>query len=177
MSLLKTILEANNGAVVKNLASQFGLDNQQIEGALKNLVPALAVGASKKVQNDGGMNAILDLVNSGNFENDLEQTSKLDSSSLTDGGNSILGMLLGSKDVSRNVAGHAAKETGIDSSILKKMLPVVATLAMGSIAKNKSSLNLGDTGSQGQSMLMGFLDADNDGSVVDDLLGMAKKFF
>ena len=35
MSLLKTILEAGDGAVVKNLASQFGLDNTQIEGALK----------------------------------------------------------------------------------------------------------------------------------------------
>ena len=49
---------------------------------------------------------------------------------------------------------------------------------MGTVSKNKSTL-MGENGNaatpKGQSMLMSFLDADNDGSVVDDLLVMAKK--
>ena len=62
--------------------------------------------------------------------------------------------------------------------MIQKMLPMLATVLMGTVSKNKSTL-MGENGNaaapKGQSMLMSFLDADNDGSVVDDLLGMAKK--
>jgi hypothetical protein len=43
-------------------------------------------------------------------------------------GNDILGQIFGSKDVSRAVAQHAATRTGIDPSLLKKMLPVLVML-------------------------------------------------
>ncbi len=38
-------------------------------------------------------------------------------------GNNILGHILGSKDVSRAVADRASANTGIDSGMLKQMLP------------------------------------------------------
>jgi hypothetical protein len=41
-------------------------------------------------------------------------------------GNEILGHIFGSKDVSRDVAGQASQQTGIDTSVLKKLLPIVA---------------------------------------------------
>ncbi len=50
-------------------------------------------------------------------------------------GNDILGQIFGSKDVSRTVAGHAAEQTGIDSGMLKKMLPILAMLVAGYMAK------------------------------------------
>ena len=43
----------------------------------------------------------------------------------------FLAILFGSKDVSRAVAGHAAKQTGIGADVLKKMLPMVAAMAHG----------------------------------------------
>jgi hypothetical protein len=98
-------------------------------------------------------------------------------------GNNILGHIFGSKDVSRNVAQSAAEQTGIDSGILKKMLPMVAAMAMGSLSKNSAAGGLtnqlaGNASSGGLSgMLTQFLDADNDGNVADDLLNMAKKLF
>ena len=99
-------------------------------------------------------------------------------------GNGILGHIFGSKDVSRNVASRAAEQTGISSAILKKMLPMVATLAMGALGKKASGLDmLGAVlggGSPPQSQLSGlsaFLDFDKDGSVADDILGIAKKLF
>jgi hypothetical protein len=49
-------------------------------------------------------------------------------------GNGILGHILGSKDVSRQVAAQASARTGIGADVLKKMLPLVATLAMGESA-------------------------------------------
>jgi hypothetical protein len=50
-------------------------------------------------------------------------------------GNDILGQIFGTKEVSRTVAGHAAEQTGIDSGMLKKMLPILAMLVAGYMAK------------------------------------------
>ena len=49
--------------------------------------------------------------------------------------------VLGSKDVSRQVATHAASETGLDSTVLKQMLPLVASLAMAALSKHAASSN------------------------------------
>ena len=41
-------------------------------------------------------------------------------------GNQILGQIFGSKDASRDVAAQASEQSGVDSSVLKKLLPIVA---------------------------------------------------
>ena len=41
-------------------------------------------------------------------------------------GNQILGHIFGSKDTSRDVATQASQESGVDPSILKKLLPILA---------------------------------------------------
>jgi hypothetical protein len=41
-------------------------------------------------------------------------------------GNQILGQIFGSKDTSRDVASQASQQSGVDPSILKKLLPIVA---------------------------------------------------
>jgi hypothetical protein len=61
------------------------------------------------------------------------------------------------------------------------MLPVVAAMAMGALSKQSSGAGVQAlSNAQPQEGLMGmlgqFLDADKDGSVVDDVLGMASKF-
>jgi hypothetical protein len=41
-------------------------------------------------------------------------------------GNEILGHIFGSKDASRDVAAQASEQSGVDASVLKKLLPIVA---------------------------------------------------
>ena len=57
--------------------------------------------------------------------------------------------------MSRQVAATAEKDTGIDAGLIKKALPLVATLAMGAMSKKSEA---GRTSGLG------------------DLLGMARKF-
>ena len=97
-------------------------------------------------------------------------------------GNGILGHLLGSKDVSRQVARQAATQTGLGEDILKRLLPVVATMVMGSLSKQTPNLGLqnsplGDTAGGALGMLSTFLDTNRDGSVADDVMGLVGKFF
>jgi len=52
-----------------------------------------------------------------------------------DSGNQILGQIFGSKDGSRAVAAAAAGQSGVEPSLLKKMLPMLAMLAAGYVMK------------------------------------------
>jgi hypothetical protein len=53
-----------------------------------------------------------------------------------DKGNQVLGQIFGSKDGSRAVAAQAASQSGVEPSLLKKMLPILAMVAAGYIMKN-----------------------------------------
>ena len=97
----------------------------------------------------------------------------------------ILGHILGSKDSSRNVAARAAGQTGVSADLIKKMLPMIATLVMGALSRQAGQQGMAGAGAGsggGQSgdtlgMLNSFLDADRDGSAIDDVINLAKKFF
>ena len=180
MSILETILKSQGGDLVKQVAGSLNLDEGQAGAAISQLLPALTQGIKNNVAKPNGLESLLGALKGGNHSQYIEQPSKLAGlASITDG-NAILGHLLGSKDVSRQVAADAAQKTGIDVGILKKMLPMVATMTMGSLSKESSGgmlSALSGAGSSGAGMLSGFLDKDGDGSIVDDVLGFAKKLF
>src|SRR3954454_12239762 len=62
-----------------------------------------------------------------------------------DKGNEILGQIFGSKDGSRAVAAEAASQSGVEPSLLKKMLPVLAMAAAGYVMKRAGGGDLGGT--------------------------------
>ena len=71
-------------------------------------------------------------------------------------GNDVLGQIFGSPDVSRTVAHNAAATSGIDPALLKKMLPMLAMLVAGFMAKQSNGQpaapaggGLGDLGGLG----------------------------
>ena len=55
-----------------------------------------------------------------------------------DRGNQILGQLFGSKDGSRAVAADAAAQSGVEPTLLKRMLPILAMLAAGYVMRQAS---------------------------------------
>lgn len=183
MSLLKTILESQGGAVAGQLAKQFGLDANQASSVLGQLVPALSAGVKKNTAQQSGLEGLIGALSKGNHQRYLDDPSNIGQQATVDDGNKILGHLFGSKDVSRQVASHAAQQTGVSSDLLKKMLPVVATMVMGGLSKQSNSgggalaglLGGGNNSSAGQSLISSFLDSDGDGSIADDLLGMLLK--
>jgi hypothetical protein len=172
MDLLKTILGANDGGNVRQLAGKFGLQENQARSAVEQLLPSLAQGFKNNMGKPGGMEALLGALQKGNHQRFLDDPAELDRDETTSEGNGILGHLFGSKEVSRNVAARASAESGVDGGILKKMLPLVATMVMGGMSKQTQGGTKQDMG-----LLGSLLDSDGDGSVADDLMNMAKKFF
>ncbi len=182
MNILQAVLESGNGKLAGQLATQFGISEEQASSAIGALLPSLSRGIAKNTATPTGLDSLIGAIKRGSHDRYLDDPSKLSNAETVEEGNSILGHILGSKDVSRNVAAHASKESGLDSTVLRKMLPVLAAAAMGALSKQVSNTgseaSLGsEEGSGVGSLLTSFLDADKDGSVVDDVLGMAKRLF
>ncbi len=187
MGLLDEILGAQGGALVKGLAQQFGVESGQAQDAVRHMLPALQRGLQQNTTKPGGLEALLGALQSGSHTRYLEDTNLQADQSAVDEGNGILGHILGSKDVSRRVAEHASKETGVGGDILKKMLPLVATIAMGALSKqtqndavqNAMSAQRNTGGSVATAALSGLtslFEVDGDASAADQLLGIASKF-
>ncbi len=182
MNLLDAILNAQGGDPVSLLGSHFGLKGSQTKSALSQLLPALSGGLKQNVASKDGLQSLLSALGKGNHSRYLDDSSTLTEPDTIKDGNGILGHLLGSKDASRRVARQASRKTGVEEGLLKKMLPLVASMAMGALSKQTAKPDFQSQLAGGSSsgllgMLSPLLDADKDGSVADDLLGMAKKFF
>ena len=163
--------------VLDELGSKFGLDSNQIRSAMEWITPALTRGLQRQATESSGLGDIWRALETGNHQKYVEDPSQLRRPETAAEGNSILGHIFGSKEVSRNVAESAAKETGIGSSTLQQLLPYAASLVMGVLSKNMSPMSGNQPGPQTQSSLLSWLDADKDGTVIDDMLGHAFKQF
>lgn len=178
MNLLETILNSQNGELVRQLAGNLNIDEDKARAAVGALVPALGSGISRNASSPQGLQDLIGALSRGDHGRYLEQPETLAQPAAVEEGNGILGHIFGSKDVSRQVAARAAERTGVDSSVLKQMLPLLATAAMGALSRGGAAgaAQSQDAGSGLGGMLGQMLDADKDGSVVDDLIGMAGRF-
>jgi hypothetical protein len=174
--LLKQILQQAN---TDEIGSAVGVAPETAKQGLEALLPALTGAAQHKARQDGGLGMLVDAISGGAFDSLLG--SKPDAA-VADTGNRILGDLFGSKDTSRAVAAKASEQTGIDASLLKKLLPIAASLLMGFLAKQgKAQAPAPAPVPQAQpqsggglaDILGGMLDKDGDGSFIDDVMGGA----
>ena len=99
-------------------------------------------------------------------------------------GAGILGHVFGGKE--QNVAAAVSKSNGIDMNQAMSILKVAAPVIMGVLGKQTRESGvtdqngigdllgglLGGQSQQNQSMINKLLDADGDGSVIDDVAGM-----
>jgi hypothetical protein len=177
MNILETILSAQNGAAVRQMGQQVGLGEDQTMSALSALVPALAGGFQRNMQSSGGLESLLGALTGGQHSRYMEDPSNL--ASATADGNGILGHILGSKDVSRQVATRAATQTGIDPAIIKQMLPLVAAMMMGTMAQGRASAappTTAPASGGGQMWIVTPLGGQKrDGRMVYDVLGVVGK--
>ena len=183
MNLLEQLLGAGNGAAVDQLGRQLGVDRSQASSALEALLPSVLAGVQRQASGGAGLEGLLGALTGSGAAGYVDDLSRLGQPTAVDDGNGILGQIFGSKDVSREVAARASATSGVGADVLRAALPLVATLVMGALAKN----TFGGQASQAQvapgagsggllDALTPFLDADRDGSVMDDLASMMGKY-
>lgn len=175
---------------LQSVARQLGVSESQVAQGAEALLPAIVGGFQKQAQGAG-------LGDMGGLGGLLEQVLSPQPTD-TAPGNEVLGQIFGSKDVSRTVAQQAAQQTGLDASLLKQMLPLLAMLVGGYLSRQGGGAaatgapagaggGLGDllggllgggapaSNGPGLSGLGALLDANGDGNPLDDILRMAGK--
>ena len=182
---------------LQSLARQLGLDEQQAASGVDALLPALLGGFKNQAQAQpaglDGLGALFGQLGGGNLLDAVLAPQPADPGH----GDAVLGQIFGSKDVSRAVADNAASQSGLSPDLLKKMLPLLAMLVTGLMARQGGAAQaapaapmapgggLGDLlggllgGGQaprgGAGGLASLFDLNGDGNPLDDILRMAGK--
>ena len=184
---------------LQSMARELGVSENQAASGAEALIPAILGGFKKQAQTQpSGVEGLGDMfgqLGGGALMDDVLSPEPTH----VDRGDDVLGQIFGSKDVSRTVAQNAASQSGLEPSLLKKMLPMLAMLVAGYMAKQGSGANpaqaspgggLGDVlggllGGQASGArrttsgtgggLSSMLDLNGDGNPLDDILSMAGK--
>ena len=140
MDLMNALVQAGG---VEAISRELGVDQSTAQSGLNALLPAVADGmrgqASASPQGFGGLGAILGQLGGGGLLANVLAPEPTN----VDQGNQVLGQIFGNKDTSRAVAADAAQKSGVSSDLLKKMLPIVAMLVAGYLAKQHDSSSTG----------------------------------
>ena len=168
---------------LQSIARELGLSEEQAASGATALAPAILGGFKKQAQAQPagveGLGGLLGRLGGGGLLDDVLSPQPTNSALGID----VLGQIFGSKDVSRAVAENAASNTGLDPSLLKRMLPLLAMVVTGYLAKQHGSAaqaapaggglgrvlgSLLGGGSSAQGSVAGLgsrLDANNDGKL------------
>lgn len=170
----------NNPAIAKSIAKQVGINLDDAGSIIGKLAPILMGGAKSNLDSDKDSSGLIRQIESNNYAEMFDKPEEaVKEGNFTNMGNDILAELTGSKENSREVAKQVEQETGVSSSIIKSILPMLAPMIIGALTKQSapSMSNHTATESSGiEGMLSRLIDQDNDGSMIDDVMGMAAKY-
>ena len=172
---------------LNSMANELGVSETEAKSGAAALLPAIMGGFKKQAQahpqGEEGLGGLLGQLGGGGLlDNNVLSPQPTDVGQ----GDNVLGRIFGSKDVSKVVAQNAAERSGLQPSLLRKMLPFVAMMAAGYMAKQRgvggSAGGLGGllggvggmSGMRGRrGGLGGMLDMDGNGNPLDDILRTA----
>lgn len=98
---MRDSVNAHGGGATELLAQRFGISPDQAASAVSALAPALASGPQQNATNEGGLQALLGALASGQHQQYVEDPNALNRPATIADGNAIFGYVLGSKDASR----------------------------------------------------------------------------
>ena len=184
---------------LQSMASELGISEAQAASGAEALIPAILGGFKRQAQTHpaglDGLGGLLNQLGGGGLLDDVLAPRPTD----VGRGNDVLGQIFGSPEVSRTVAGSVAAQSGLDPGLLKKMLPMLAMLVAGFMARQPSAAGTQTETGGGLSDLLGgllggsapaagpampggglsglgaLLDLNGDGNALDDILRMAGK--
>lgn len=190
---LEALLGLLQGQDLGQLAEQVGGNEGQVKNGVMAALPAMLTALSKNTGTEKGaqeLNNALEKKHDGSILDNL--SGYLSNPDLKDGAG-ILNHLFGNQ--TSNVANAVSQSSGLDTNGSMKMLQMLAPILMGMLGQQKKQNNLDAEGignltsmfasnfgsEAGASGIMeavtNLLDANKDGNVMDDIMGMVGKLF
>ncbi len=191
MAGILDLLSGPMGKMLINGASkQFGLGEGSTQKAMSAAMPLILGAMKNNASTPDGASGLLGALTGGKHDGGIMDKlgsilggDSVDDDVLQDG-EGILGHVFGGKQ--EHVAQAVSKSSGIDLGSAMNILKVAGPFLMGALGKQARSQGVADQGGLGdllggmlgggdkeqQSLVNRLLDADGDGSIIDDVAGM-----
>ena len=184
-SLLSSSIGQN---LISGAASQLGIEQSKAQSIISIGLPVLMSAIQKNASNPATASGLQNALESKHDGSILENLSGFLGQGDFSDGSKIIGHLLGGN--SQNVVNAIGQQSGTDSSQVGNVLSMLAPVVMGMMGKQKQEQGLdmngiaglvggflgGNQSSDSNNVAMNiatkFLDQNNDGSIVDDVLKM-----
>ena len=138
-SLYDILAHAEDGQAMTILGRELELTPEETEAAVIALLPAISTGLKQSTATPEGLGDLFGMMGQQRHLQAMYDDPEIAFG--RDGiaaGNDVLAMMFGSPDVSRAIADQAQHFSGVGSSILKKMLPVLAGILISGLMRGGS---------------------------------------
>lgn len=189
MSGLLDLLSSPLGKqLISGVAGQTGQPENKTADVLSMAMPLLLGAMKKNASSPQGAEGLMNALSSKHDGGLLDNLGGLFGGgvdqSVIDDGAGILGHVFGGKQA--NVENALSQKSGLDAGSVAQILKIAAPLVMAYLGKQKAQSNVNDSNGlnsllgsmlggqpqQNQSLITTLLDADGDGSILDDVAGM-----
>jgi len=190
-SIFETIMGQLDGNALRQLGQQAGVDETKAKGGIQAVIPVLLGAMEKNTKDQNGAASLKSALERDHDGSIFDKPDEFLANPKKANGSGILKHLLGSSRES--VEARVGKQAGLDKGAMGNLMEMAAPLVMGALGKRQKEaggFDLGalsgllgaerEEGEKGSGMLglvSGFLDADKDGDVMDDIAGLAGKLF
>lgn len=189
MSGIMNLLGGDLGkSLVEGLSSQTGQSKSNTNNLLNMAMPVLLQAMQRNASSPKGAAGLMGALSNKHdgciLDNLGAVFSGLNSNAVQEDGGKILGHVFGNRQ--QNIQNTLSKQSGMDASSVSQILKIAAPVVMGLLDKQQRQTSVRDASrlsnmlggliggnfhNNKQSFIESILDADNDGSIVDDLAG------
>tara|TARA_R110000868_G_scaffold112242_2_gene302427 strand:- start:1299 stop:1934 length:636 start_codon:yes stop_codon:yes gene_type:complete len=190
MSGLLDLLNSPMGKqLISGVAGQTGQPENKTADVLSMAMPLLLGAMKKNVASPQGAQGLMSALQGGKHDGSILDNlgglfgGGVDDSVMNDGAG-ILGHVFGAKQ--SNVENALSQKSGLDAGSIANILKIAAPIVMGYLGRQTAQSNVSDANGmnallgsmlggqpqQNQSLITTLLDADGDGSILDDVAGM-----
>ncbi|MGF1558190.1 MAG: DUF937 domain-containing protein [Flavobacteriaceae bacterium] len=189
MSGLLDLLNSPMGKqLISGVAGQTGQPANKTQDVLSMAMPLLLGAMKKNVSTPQGAQGLMSALSNKHNGGILDNLGGLFNGgveeAVTNDGAGILGHLFGGNQA--NVENALSQKSGLDAGSIANILKIAAPIVMGYVGRQTAQSNvrdangmnsllgsmLGGQPKQNQSLITTLLDADGDGSILDDVAGM-----
>lgn len=189
MSGLLDLLNSPMGKqLISGVAGQTGQPENKTGDVLSMAMPLLLGAMKKNVATPQGAQGLMSALSNKHDGSILDNLGGLFGGGVeeevTNDGAGILGHLFGGKQ--SNVENALSQKSGMDAGSIANILKIAAPIVMGFVGRQTAQSNVNDANGmnsllgsmlggqpqQNQSLITTLLDADGDGSILDDVAGM-----
>lgn len=189
MSGIMNLLGGDLGtSLVEGLSSQTGQSKSNTSNLLNMAMPVLLQAMQRNASSPKGAAGLMGALSNKHDGSILDNLGAVfsgsNSNAIQEDGGKILGHVFGNRQ--QNIQNALSKQSGVDASSVSKILKIAAPVVMGFMGKQQRQTSVRDASgltnmlggliggnfhNNKQSFIESILDADNDGSIIDDVAG------